>query len=207
MPGSKAIESYWKISHTPVFNAAGQLIYFIHDINKVTAQVISAQQLKESLELEKQMATKANLLGNQMRQLFDDIPAQVAIVKGEEMIYDYVNPAYEKEMGQGDGLIGRKVLEVMPDVRGMPIWEVLQQTCHEGRSFIEKEIEIPLPGAVGEEMESRYFNLVYQPFRDAQGTITGVLSFKYEITDYVAARKNTSLSACRTMVWASTRVM
>lgn len=188
-PGAKAIESYWKISHTPVQNAIGEVLYLIHDINNVTAQVVYEQRLQESLELEKQAAAKAMLLSTQMRQLFDQIPAQVAIAIGPEMRYEYVNPAYEREMGQGSGLQGRKVLEVMPEVFNMPIWKILQESYQQGKSFIETEIEIPLPAQHGQAMVSRYFNLVYQPLRNEAGEITGVLSFKYEITEHVAARK------------------
>lgn len=192
-PEAKAIESYWKISHTPVQNAAGEVVYLIHDINNVTAQVAYEQRLQESLELEKQTAATAMLLSTQMRQLFDQIPAQVAIAVGPEMRYEYVNPAYEREMGQGSGLQGRKVLEVMPEVFGMPIWNILQETYQQGKTFIETEIEIPLPANHGQEMVSRYFNLVYQPMRNKVGEITGVLSFKYEITQHVAARKQLEL--------------
>ena len=188
-PDTTPKESYWKMSHTPVFNEAGAIAYVIHDINNVTEQIISEQYLQESLEMEKQATAKANLSSRQMRQLFDEIPAQIAIVLGEDLTYKYVNPAYEREMGQGRGLVGRRVLDVMPEVNGKPIWNILKDTYQKGTTFVEAEIEIPLPTEHGNEMVSRYFNLVYQPFKNGRGEIRGVLSFKYEITSYVLARK------------------
>lgn len=45
-PESTTTESYWKISHTPVCNDAAEVLYLIHDILNITAQVTYEQQLK-----------------------------------------------------------------------------------------------------------------------------------------------------------------
>jgi hypothetical protein len=33
-----------------------------------------------------------------MERLFRDIPAQIAIVRGPDLIYDYINPQYQREL-------------------------------------------------------------------------------------------------------------
>jgi two-component system CheB/CheR fusion protein len=188
-PEPEPVESYWVISHSPVLNAAGEIAYFIHDINNITGQVNYEKRLRESLKMEQETTAKANLASHQMRRLFDEIPAQVGIVRGPELVYEYVNPAYQQEMLPGQELIGRRVIDVMPGVEGMPIWNILQQTYREGKFFVEPEIEIPLPGPDGHTLVSRFFNVVYQPLKDEQGQIGGILSFKYEVTSHVVARK------------------
>jgi hypothetical protein len=40
-----------------------------------------------------------------------------------------------------------------------------------------------------EKEEECYFNLVYQPYRDVDDTITGITILATEITEYVLAKK------------------
>jgi PAS domain S-box-containing protein len=191
-PDQEAVESYWKISHTPILNKDGEIAYLIHDINNVTGQVIYEKRLHESLELEKQANAKAKLLSGQMKTLFEEIPAQIAIVTGPDFIYEYVNPQYQQELLPGRNLLGRSVAEVMPGARDMPVWGILEETYHKGTTFIKTEIEIPIIDVDGQTV-SRYFNLVYQPWRNENAEIIGVLSFKYDITKFVQARKQLEL--------------
>lgn len=191
-PDQEAIASYWRISHTPIFGGDGEIAYLIHDINNVTGQVTYEQRLEESLELEKQAHARATLLSAQMKTLFEEIPAQIAIVTGPDFIYEYVNPQYQQELLPGRNLLGRSVAEVMPGARDMPVWHILEETYLKGTTFIRTEIEIPLIDADGQTV-NRYFNLVYQPWRNEDAEIIGVLSFKYEITNFVHARKQLEL--------------
>lgn len=191
-PEQPAIDSYWKISHTPVCDESGKLCYLIHDINNITEQVVSEKLLQESLEQQKQATAKANLLAGQMKLLFEEIPAQIAIVTGPDFVYEYVNPQYRRELLTGQDPIGRMVSEMIPGAKDMPVWDVLQDTYHKGTTFIRTEIKIPFLNEKGETF-NRYFNLVYQPWRNENGDIIGILSFKYEITDAVRARKQLEL--------------
>ncbi len=189
-PGKEAKESYWKISHTPVLNDAGEPAYLIHDIDNVTEQVIYEQRLQESLESEKQAAAKSALLSRQMQQLFEIVPAQIAIVTGPDFVYEYVNPQYKNELFPNREVLGLPALEALPEIASMPVWNIVQQVYKEHKTFVETEIEIRLADEIGGQLKSRYFNLIYQPHRDEYGNVIGVLSFKYEITGQVQARKD-----------------
>ncbi|WP_052733146.1 sensor histidine kinase [Hymenobacter terrenus] len=48
---------------------------------------------------------------------------------------------------------------------------------------------IPVARAEDGELEERYFSIVYQARRDAQGRITGILNFTVEFTEQVRARQ------------------
>lgn len=184
--------SYWVISHTPVCDDQGEVAYFIHDINDVTPQLTYEQRLQDSLAHEKQAGNRAKLLGDQMKMLFQEIPAQIAIVVGPEFTYEYVNACYQRELLTDQNPIGLTIPEVIPGAKALPLWDILEETFYKGSTFIKNEIAIPLQAANGTVVE-RYFNLVYQPWRNDDAEITGVLSFKYEITDFVNARKQLEL--------------
>ncbi|MDN3581237.1 PAS domain-containing protein [Mucilaginibacter flavus] len=188
-------ERYWNTSHTPVLNADGEICYIIHHTEDVTAQVIAERNLKASLEKETAAAARAENLSLQMEKLFDEIPAQVAIVTGPDLIYEFINPQYKNELFPNREVLGKPVLYALPEVAGEPIWDMLQHVYKTGETMAGHEIHIPLADEIGGPVKDHYFNYVYQAIRDEAGKITGVLSFKYEITELVLARKRLELNA------------
>jgi len=187
-PEQPVAESFWIISHTPVCNEQGEVTYFIHDINNITGHVMWEKQMQESLEHERQASTNAAALSGQMKMLFEAIPAQIAVITGPSFTYEYVNPHYRQQLLGEEDPIGRTVAEMVPGAKETPVWSVLEDTYHKGTTFVRTEIEVPILNDRGEAVD-RYFNLVYQPWRNEKGEVTGLLSFKYEITDGVQARK------------------
>ncbi|WP_342648430.1 PAS domain-containing protein [Mucilaginibacter sp. CSA2-8R] len=127
-------------------------------------------------------------LSRQMEVLFHAVPAQIAIVSGPELVYTYINPQYKKELFPDRDVLGLPLLKALPEITNQPIWKTLHQVYTTGVPYIDTEIKVPLAGLTGGKTEDHYFNVVYQPLRNAQGEINAILSFKYEITQQVAAR-------------------
>ncbi|MDR6944889.1 PAS domain-containing protein [Mucilaginibacter pocheonensis] len=188
--GAELQERYWDTTHTPVLDTRGNISYIIHQTYDVTTQVLTEKNLKASLEKEVMAAAQASQLSRQMRELYKEVPAQIAIVKGPDLVYEFINPQYQNEFFPDRKALGRPLLSVMPEVTGKPIWDILQNVYKTGQSFTGREICIQLANGITGKLENHYFDVVYQAIRDDKGKITGVLSFKYEITELVAARKN-----------------
>jgi PAS domain S-box-containing protein len=182
-------ERYWNTSHTPVLDAEGDICYIIHHTEDVTERVIAEKELKASLEKETRAAAKAKNLSMQMEKLFDEIPAQIAIVTGDDMVYEFINPQYKKELFPNREVLGKPLLYALPEVAGEPIWNILQHVYKTGETVAGNEICIPLADQVGGPVKEHYFNYVYQAIRNDAGAIVSVLSFKYEITELVLAKK------------------
>lgn len=182
-------ERYWNTSHTPVFDASGEISYIIHHTEDVTQQVIAERDLKASLEKETQAAAKAENLRRQLEKLFEEIPAQIAIVTGPDLVYDFINPQYKKELFPNREVLGKALLYALPEVADKPIWDMLKHVYKTGETVAGNEICIPLADELGGPVKDHYFNYVYQAIRDEKGEITSVLSFKYEITELVLAKK------------------
>ncbi len=187
-PG-QSVESYWQISHTPVFDDAGEALYLIHDIKDLSAEMIAANELKASLEQEGDARAKANLLSSQMQKLFDEMPAQVAILLGPDLIYNYVNPTYQKQIFGKDDKLGLPLHVALPEIRESEILPHVEMANQEGISYTKNEMEILLRNEQTGVLEKRYFNLMYQPIRDEHNQVSGIISLTFEVTDLVLARK------------------
>lgn len=182
-------ERYWDTAHTPVLDPDGDICYIIHHTQDVTEKVIAERNLNISLEKEKAAAAKAGQLSQQMEKLFDEIPAQIAIFTGPDLVYEFINPLYEKEFFPGRKILGKPLLMAMPEIAALPVWDALQQVYKTGKTYVGNEICVPLVSEIGGSPDDHYFNFIYQAIRDEKSNITGVLSFKYDITELVMAKK------------------
>ncbi|WP_419701330.1 PAS domain-containing protein [Mucilaginibacter sp. NFX135] len=185
----KLQERYWDTAHTPVLDPDGDICYIIHHTQDVTEKVIAERNLIASVEKEKAAAARAGQLSRQMENLFDEIPAQIAIFMGPDLVYEFINPLYEKEFFPARKILGKPLLMAMPEIAALPVWDALQQVYKTGKTYVGNEICVPLVSEIGGPPDDHYFNFIYQAIRDEKDNITGVLSFKYDITELVLARK------------------
>jgi PAS domain S-box-containing protein len=182
-------ERYWKTINQPVTDENEEIICLIHHTQDVTAQVLAERKLQQTLEEERNAALKTKLLSEQMAKLFEDIPAQIAIVKGDDLVYDYINPQYKNELFPERDVLGLPLLVALPEIKDQPIWDILQSVLQNNQVHIEKELHVPLASVTGGPVKDHYFNSVYQPLENEHGEVYGLLSFKYEVTEHVLARQ------------------
>ncbi|MFC7671141.1 PAS domain-containing protein [Hymenobacter humi] len=140
----------------------------------VTEQVLARQQR----EAERQ----------QLHKLFMEAPAPIVILDGPDLVFQLVNPAYQRVF-PGRALQGKPVLEAMPEVAGTAIYHSLRGVYDTGETFVEQELPLMLARYDDGPLEEMFFTFTYQARRNAQGEIDGVLAFAHEVTDQVQARR------------------
>ncbi|WP_207535967.1 PAS domain-containing protein [Desertivirga arenae] len=195
--GQSTEERYWKTTNKPVLGKNGAIRYIIHHTEDITQEVLNERYLQEALKTERKATAKASMLSVQIERLFHDIPAQMAILSGDDLVYTYVNPQYQQELFPGREVLGLPLLAALPEIFGQAIWHILQKVYQTGEPHIEAEMMVHLAAHKGGAVEEHYFNTVYHPMRNERGEIDGLLSFKYEITQHVAARKKLEVSEAR----------
>ncbi|GAB2943456.1 hypothetical protein GCM10027048_05130 [Hymenobacter coalescens] len=146
----------------------------------VTEQVLARQER----ETERQ----------RLHGLFMQAPAGICILNGPELIFEFVNPGYQQLL-PGRTLVGRPILEAMPEISGTQVETLLRRAYDEGQTHEAQGLLISLARGSDAELEDRYFTFVYQPRRDAQQRVNGVLVFVFEVSEQVAARRAAEASA------------
>lgn len=184
----KIKEHYWHSLNTPVLDSDGEILYIIHSTRELTAQIIAERELKISLEKQIKEASRSAQLSKRLEKLFADLPARIAILSGPDFIYEYINPVYHQHFGYRD-LIGKSFLEALPELVNHQVVQELRKVYETGVTFDGQEICIPLSNIEGQPPVDRYFNIMYQARLDENGTVNGILSFAYDITELVNARK------------------
>ncbi len=123
-----------------------------------------------------------------LRDVFEQAPIAVAVMTGPEHVYTAVSPLYAATPGRGRTLLGRSIRDAFPEVVGQGYIEALDRVYETGEPSSATERLVPLAGPDG-TTQDRYFNLGYQPLRDASGQVYAVASVAYDVTDQVRARR------------------
>ncbi|HEY2017420.1 MAG TPA: PAS domain-containing protein [Bryobacteraceae bacterium] len=123
------------------------------------------------------------------RELFLQTPAGIAVLRGPEHRFEWVNPDYCRIVDRpAESLVGKTVIEAIPEMGGQKYIDLLQNVFRTGEPFTGHESLVRLERSDGNLREA-YVNFVYLPTRDIGGTIDGVFVHVTEVTDVVSARK------------------
>jgi PAS domain S-box-containing protein len=124
----------------------------------------------------------------QLRELFEQAPVAIAVLRDADYIIDVANPLVSALWGRTpDQVVGRPLLEALPEVRNQRFKESLDHVVQSGETLVAHEVPAQL--ARNGHLETVFLNFVYQPLRDAQGHITGVAAVATEVSEQVAARQ------------------
>ena len=108
-----------------------------------------------------------------LRQAFDQAPGFVAVLRGPEHVYEYVNGPYSQIAGHRP-LLGRAVREAFPDIAGQGFYELLDRVYASGEPFVGQALAIQFQLAPGGPVEARRVDLIYQPLTEAEPAGPGV---------------------------------
>jgi PAS domain S-box-containing protein len=182
IPGTNEFEErYWTTTNTPVLDENGEVIYFIHSPENVT-------ELYKLTEREKAGVEALKLQRQQLYSTFMQAPVGIAIFKGPDYVVDLINPPlckiYTMTMEE---LMGKPIFDTLSHARGQGFETLLDKVRLTGESF--KGTGLPASLLRNGQIETVYFNFVYEPFRESDGTITGVIAIATEVTEEVNAKR------------------
>jgi PAS domain S-box-containing protein len=119
--------------------------------------------------------------------IFMKSPFAFAIMKGKDMIVVLANESIRQIWGKGDNVINKGLFEIIPEVIDQGFPEIIKKVYTTGIAFYGYEMQIFINR--NNKLEECYFNFVYQPYREADETISGIVLIAYEVTEQVLVKK------------------
>ncbi len=168
------IENYFDFEYRPVLDQQGKTIAIINTATNVTERMENRQIMKDKDAL--------------LAQFIEQVPAAVAIYEDADFIIRSINPAYQKLL-PNRLLLGRPLMEAIPELVGTQNDEALRNTFETGNVFYREDMLIKVSDHVGGEARGRYFNVSYLPRRDGLGNIDGIFAFAVETSEKVGVRQ------------------
>jgi PAS domain S-box-containing protein len=120
-----------------------------------------------------------------MTELIASLPAAVAYLSGQDLVVDFANDACFKLVGDRD-LVGRPLHEALPELAEQGEVEILIRILETGEPVRGSEAGVRIHRRG--QAEQRYVDYAYQPVRDPEGGIAGVLLYAADVTAHVQDR-------------------
>jgi PAS domain S-box-containing protein len=160
--------------YEPVIAATGR-------VSKVAVWIL--ENTSEVHQREKALAAKLAIQRerDQLHKFLMQAPAGICILGGKNFVYELVNPLYQ-QLFPGRTLLGKPLLEALPEIKNTPIIGILQEVFRTGKPFEAVELLVPLARTPHGPVEDRYFNFIYQARYNEQEQPDGILVFVIEVT-------------------------
>ncbi len=169
----------------PAYEAYFNFTYQAYQENGQTAGIsIFAYEVTQQVRARQEHEAQRQ----QLHTLFMKAPAPIVILDGAELVYQLVNPAYQ-QIFPGRQLLGKPLLEALPELAGTEIPAILSRVYQTGETFVAQELPLMLARHEGGPLEEIYWTFTYQARHNERGQVDGVLVFAHEVTDQVKARK------------------
>jgi len=162
------------------------------ELNVVNEELYQTQQSLITLndELEERIKIRTEALADseaRFRRMIEQAPAAMAIFRGEQFIIEVANPPALTLAGKTSEIIGKPVLDVLPEIKDQPAYNILCDVYTTGKPFSGFEVPVIL-NRFG-QMDECYFNISYTPLIE-DNKITGVLQVSTNVTEQVLLRQN-----------------
>ncbi len=143
--------------------------------------------LKEAENLRWEAAhEQMRLQRDELQRIFRNTPSFMAVLRGEDLVFEFANPAYEKLIGHRE-LVGKRLVDAMPELADQPYPKLLRQVMSSGTPFIGRDMPVWLQIVPELPPQQRYVDFVYMPML-AEGEQPAVLAEGYDVTERVQAQ-------------------
>ena len=186
-------EACFTFSYSPVLTetgaVGGALINCFETTHQVAGRRAQAErdQLLAALQIER----------SRLEGVFRQSPSFLAILRGPDDVFEMVNPAYERFIGEGRDVVGRPLFEALPEVRDQGFEKTHRHVRESGESVVIQGLRVMIGRTLGGPLEERFMDVTYLPLREADGSNDAVIAHGSDVTDHVRARRATEEANAR----------
>ena len=113
-------------------------------------------------------------------QALTSSPAPTAIYSGENMIIRFANAGMLALWGKDSHVVGKPLMEAIPELEGQPFLALLQEVWHSGKNYSVHEAPAKLVKNGVEVLD--YFDYEYKALKDGSGKTWCILNTALEVT-------------------------
>ena len=108
-------------------------------------------------------------------------------MRGKDLIVELANPLYQA-LFQNRELAGRSLRTTAPDL-SQEVWDALDSVLSTGQPFVRNDFHVSYDQDGDGHSEDHWFNFVYHPLQEHDGTVSGVVVACSEVTTQVVSRR------------------
>lgn len=200
------VERIWSATHTPILNAAGEVVLLLQHTMDITDlspamqpdepttaldAIVGGSVLRRAQSVQEDNR-RLETERNRLVEMFMQAPGFVAILSGPEHRFQMHNDAYSQLIGHRD-IAGKPVREALPELEGQGFYDLLDGVFATGEPYEGRESVAQLQRTPDGLLETVYLNFIYQPIRDDAGAVVGIFVQGHDITENVLAAQRQKL--------------
>ncbi|WP_432712511.1 ATP-binding protein [Pedobacter sp.] len=171
-PASLLPGKYVSVEITPILNQSQKVNYLLYTVIDIDHD-------------HRKVEEKVNR--NYFMQLIDQAPVGICILRGKELIVESANNMMLELLGKSDAILNLPLALAIPELQGQPILKMLDDVYTWGEALVGNEAKVLL--IRNSQLETTYFNFVYQPLKNALGITTGIMMVATEVTPLVLVKQ------------------
>ena len=153
------------------------------DDGSISGVLAVANVITDLVNARKRMEVQSTLFTDMLMAA----PGFVCTLLGPDHVYNLVNAKYQSLFGNRK-IKGLPIKQALPELEGQGFYELLDNVYQTGKVYLGIDVPIILGRDDTSILETRYFNLSYQPMYDEDRNIFSILVFGYEVTEQVIAK-------------------
>jgi PAS domain S-box-containing protein len=170
---------YYDLWYTPMYDTDNNINGVLATGVEVTDKVIAQQKTEES--------------ENNLRNIIMQAPVAMCIFRGAEYVVEIANERMLQFWGNPSGeLVGKPIFIGLPESKNQGFEELLNTVYTSGKTYKANGVPVTLPRETG--IETVFMDFVYEPFREPDGIISGVMAVSTDVTEQVLSAKRVQLS-------------
>lgn len=170
----KLEDVYWTYSYNPIDEPTAP--------NGIGGVLVVCQETTRLVMAEQALVDAAQ----RQQRMFEQAPGFIAILKGADHVFEFVNNAYIQLVGERD-FIGKSVHQVFPELEGQGFLELLNQVYQTGQRHIAQRNPVRLRRRPELPLELLHLDFIYAPVMDERGVVTGIFVEGFDSTERVIA--------------------
>jgi PAS domain S-box-containing protein len=171
-------------------------------IARVTTHAKMANSRRQAAQRESRLRAEAERERRRIEELLAQAPAAIALLTGPDHRCIYVNENYIMLTGRSsrEEFLGKTLVESLPELETQVFVGLLDDVYRTGEPYFGREMKAILNRSARGLPDESYWDFVYQPVRDVDGNIEGILIHAVEVTDKVTARNTMQQDAERLLL-------
>jgi len=128
------------------------------------------------------------LLHRELQRVFMQVPAAVCTTRGPDHLIESANLVYRQLAGNRE-LLGRTLRDALPELADQGVADIMDRVYATGEPYSGHEVGVVWRGREHGTEEERFVDFVYQPLRDGDDRVYGLMIHAVDVTDATRARR------------------